>query len=226
MQEGMLAGIIVFFASMLQAMTGFGFAIVATPLLLMVYNSRDCIQISILVSLFIAALLVPKIIKHCDYDMLRRFAAGSLLGVPAGLVFFSMISMTLLKTTVSIVILGLALFSCLCLYQNRHSTGSSVEDANRPPRKLTELLVGLGAGALTAGIGMPGVPLAVYFSVANTAKAVVRSTTLTFFIFVYIASILAQLATVGIESKVVLNSLLLLPCAAAGVALGHRLFFG
>ncbi|MPM94173.1 hypothetical protein SDC9_141318 [bioreactor metagenome] len=48
---------------------------------------------------------------------------------------------------------------------------------------------------------------------------------MTFFIFVYIASILAQLVTVGIGSKALISSLLLLPCAAAGVALGHRLFF-
>lgn len=225
MQEGIFAGIIVFFASILQAATGFGFAIVATPFLLLVYNSRDCIQISILVSLFIAALLVPKVIKHCNYDMLRRLAAGSLLGVPAGLIFFSSISMVILKTTVSAVILGMAIFSCLGLYKKRKSVDSSGDiGSDKPQRKLIEVLVGLGAGALTAGIGMPGVPLALYFSATNTAKEVVRSTTLTFFIFIYIASILAQLATVGIGSKAVQSSMLLLPCAAAGVVLGHRLF--
>lgn len=56
MQDWVLANIIVFFASLLQATTGFGFAIMATPFLLLVYNSRDCIQLSILLSFAIAIL--------------------------------------------------------------------------------------------------------------------------------------------------------------------------
>lgn len=53
--------IAVFGASALQSATGIGFGVIAGPVLLIVLNSRAAIQISIGLSLMIAAVLVPSL---------------------------------------------------------------------------------------------------------------------------------------------------------------------
>lgn len=224
MHEIIFGSLIVFFASTLQALTGFGFAITATPLLLLLFNSRDSIQMSILLSFFIAVILIPRIRREADFGMFRRLAAGSLLGVPVGLALFSVISLDALKITISVVILAITSFSLANWYKNRDGRPASPPAALSNPSPRLELLAGFLAGLLTASIGMPGVPLVLYFITVNTPKEIVRSTTLAFFCIVYVVSILAQTLTVKIGAAVLLTSLKLVPAATLGVIVGHRLF--
>ena len=231
MYELLLANGIVFFASVLQAATGFGFAIMATPFLLLVFNSRDCIQMSILLSFFIAIVLIPKIWRGIQYSLLHKLIVGSIIGVPIGVVFFAYISLDILKISISTVILVISLFSFVKWYAARNGPkdvpaagdpASLQEDVNSA--KQQQLLVGMCAGALTTSVGMPGVPLALYFNVSNSKKEVIRSTTLAFFIVVYSISIIAQAVTVEISGSVVRSSLALLPAAALGVVCGYWIF--
>lgn len=227
MYELILANVIVFFASVLQAATGFGFAIMATPFLLLVFDSRDCIQMSILLSFFIAIVLMPKIRRGINYALLYRLIAGSIIGVPFGIVFFKYISLDTLKISVSIVILLTSLCSFYKGYQSRKAVSGTLASSAAEARKADQhqqLLAGMFAGTLTTSVGMPGVPLAVYFNAANSQKEVIRSTTLAFFIAVYSTSILMQMVTVNIGESAIRTSLFLLPAAAVGVICGHWLF--
>ncbi|MBP2641008.1 MAG: hypothetical protein H6Q66_1959 [Firmicutes bacterium] len=233
MYELILANGIVFFASVLQAATGFGFAIMATPFLLLVFHSRDCIQMSILLSFFIAIVLIPKIWRGIQYDLLHKLIVGSIIGVPIGVAFFAYISLDILKISIGTVILVISLVSLVKWYASRNSPNEvpvpvadnfalRQEDVNSAKRQ--QLLVGMCAGALTTSVGMPGVPLALYFNVSNSKKEVIRSTTLAFFIVVYSISIIAQAVTVEISGSVVRSSLALLPAAALGVVCGYWMF--
>jgi len=231
MYELLLANGIVFFASVLQAATGFGFAIMATPFLLLVFNSRDCIQMSILLSFFIAIVLIPKIWRGIQYNLLHKLIVGSIIGVPIGVAFFAYISLDILKISIGTVILAISLFSFVKWYAGRsgpkdvpaaENFASLQEDVISAKRQ--QLLVGMCAGALTTSVGMPGVPLALYFNVSNSKKEVIRSTTLAFFIVVYSISIISQAVTVEISGSVIRSSLALLPAAALGVVCGYWIF--
>ena len=234
MYEWIFAGLIVFVASVSQAAIGFGFAVVATPFLLLVFNSRDVIQMSIMLSFLIALILTPKIKDQINYDMLKRLIIGSLLGVPVGLFFFAYVSLDVLKLTVSIVILALTFFLISRWYTAKEEPfavgeepvpfSPSLKKWLQEPEQRNEIFVGLCAGALTTSVGMPGVPLALYFAMNNTRKDIVRSTTLAFFIVVYIISMVSQALTVKISLSVVISSSYLIPAAVAGVYLGHILF--
>lgn len=219
-------------ASVSQAAIGFGFAVVATPFLLLVFNSRDVIQMSIILSFLIAVILTPRIKDQINYDMLKRLIIGSIIGVPIGLVFFAYVSLGVLKFSVSIVILTLTFFLVSRWFKEKSFEvgkdpvpfSTSLVNWLKEPEQRNELLVGLCAGALTTSIGMPGVPLALYFAMNNTRKDVVRSTTLAFFIVVYIFSMVTQALTVKISLPVIISSAYLAPAAVAGVYLGHILF--
>lgn len=236
MFEWMLATVIVFFASVLQAATGFGFAIMATPFLLLVFDSRECVQISIILSFIVSLLLIRKIIKDVDKGLLKRLIIGSIVGVPLGVLFFKFVSLDILKITVSIVILIVTFILMVRSFKtsNNHNIEAASEKAQINQNdsegdvttllKRAQLFVGLCAGLLTTSIGMPGVPLILYYNATNTKKETARSTTLVFFIFVYIISMATQLLTVKTNLDIVTTSLVLIPVAVVGVFLGNILF--
>ena len=220
MYEWLFAGAIVFTAAVLQSAVGFGFAVVATPLLLLVFDSRDVIQISMLLSASIALLLLPKIIKEVDAALLKRLFVGSLFGIPIGLFFFAYVSLNIIKLTVGIMVILIGAFLFFWGFKN----GSS-RPTQQSGDKTAELSVGLLSGVLTAGIGMPGIPLSIYFNIQNTEKAVVRSTTLAFFIGVYTVTVIAQMLTVKFSTGAVTSALLLAPALLAGIVVGNILHY-
>ena len=238
MYEWLFAGLIVFLASALQASTGFGFAIMATPFLLMIFDSRDCIQLSIFLSLFIALVLTPKLKQQIDHSLLKRLIQGSIWGAPIGIVFFAFVSLEILKAAVSVAILVIGSFLLYQWYQYYYPRAEKTKEItevdaleikrrqenNCVKGQKSEFLVGLLSGALTTSLGMPGVPLAIYFSARNIKKEVIRSTTLAFFIVVYLFSILLQVFTVDISVDVLRLTLYLIPTAAAGIFLGNMMF--
>ena len=229
MQDWVVANIIVFFASLLQATTGFGFAIMATPFLLLVYNSRDCIQLSILLSFFIAIILTPNIWRAIHYGLLRRLIVGSIVGTPIGLLLFVYMSLDVVKVFIGIITLIVACFSLMKCWNNRLSrvlvkTEELASTIGESPLGRGQWLAGVCSGILTTSIGMPGVPLALYFSVNHINKEIIRSTTLAFFIAVYTFSIVVQVFTVRIGEDVLWSSVELVPAVVAGVICGHFLF--
>lgn len=225
MQEWMLASAIVLFASALQALTGFGFAIIATPLLLLIFNSLDSIQISILLSFLIAVILIPKVKQGIEYCLFRRLALGSVVGIPFGIVIFSLISIDNLKMVIGVIVLVITSFSLYNQYINRtNETLNGKTTVQFSPNTYWELLVGFLSGIFTASVGMPGVPLVLYFVATGIPKETIRSTTLAFFGVVYIFCIIMQMVTVKIAVSVVANSLFLVPSAILGVIIGHWLF--
>lgn len=235
MHELILSCVIVFVASTLQAAIGFGFAIMATPFLLLVYNSADVVLMSNILSLINAAIIMPKIKMDIDYVLLKRLIYGSILGVMAGLLFFIHASLDTLKITVSIVILTVTLSLSFRWIANHfkfaNSKGSckkAKESSNcseTSKEKVKELLIGLCSGVLTTGIGMPGVPLALYFNAKNTPKVIVRSTTLAFFIAVYITSIFSQILAEKMTLDILSSTVMLIPASIAGVFLGNAFFY-
>ncbi|MFZ7101923.1 MAG: sulfite exporter TauE/SafE family protein [Peptococcaceae bacterium] len=221
---------VVLIAAILQSTIGFGFAVMATPFLLLIFKSQDCIQISMLLSFSIAIALLPRIAKEIDYDLLKKLIIGSLLGVPLGLFFFKILNLYYLKLLVSIVVSTLSLFLLFKWYQ-QYVNPSPGKQTSSPKQELREgrgfnfeVITGFLAGIFTSSIGMPGIPLVVYFNWKNTKKEITRSTTLAFFTAVYLYSIISQILIVKIRTDVLTSALSLLPAVLLGVITGSLLF--
>lgn len=210
MESVILFSIIIIVASILQTSTGFGFSIMATPFLLLMFEPREAIQINLILSLVISAALVMKIKKDIDIGILKRFVAGSLAGLPIGIAIFLMLDMILLKLGVSVLILVLTVLLTL----NFRIRGSQRRD----------LAAGGFSGALTTSIGMPGPPLLLYFSGTDTTKEKLRGTTLAFYLWVYAVSLLIQVVFAGTSAEIWTSSLAGLPIVIAGLFLGQILF--
>ena len=94
-------------AALLQAATGIGFGVIAGPIILLAMNSGAAVQVTILLSLLIAALLVPTLYKKADKAFLWRILAGSVLGLPLGIAVFLLVSVDTLKLLAGFAVLTL-----------------------------------------------------------------------------------------------------------------------
>lgn len=240
MFEWLYAVLVVLVAAALQTATGFGFAIMATPLLLAVFDLRDCIQINIFLGLIISAVMLPRVWRWVDYGLLLRLLAGGVVGIPAGVAVFLLFDVSTLKTIISLAIITVILFLSRKNGEAETSDASELADsleqlmgraslasakrAIADPKGRHELLVGVFAGALTSSIAMPGVALMLYYAAANTKKEVARSTTLAYHIVVCIVTILAMLIVGQLRQSAVEASLILIPATAIGIYAGHRCF--
>lgn len=208
--EQLLFVLIIFIASILQTSTGFGFSILATPFLLLLFEPAEAIQINLILSLFISISLMGKISKDIDAGILKRLIIGSIVGLPLGIIVFLFINIQWLKLGIGILVL--ALTGMMMLQFRIHQT------------KGRDLGVGGMSGALTTGIGMPGPPLLLYFSGTDTEKAKLRGTTLAFYLFIYVISLLIQVIFAGTTKTVWVSSGIALPIAVLGMISGQLLF--
>ena len=201
---------IILIASILQTSTGFGFSILATPFLLFLFEPHEAIQINLILSLIISSALIMKIRQDIDFEIIRRLVAGSVIGLPIGIIIFLLIDINRLKLGVSLIILVLTIMLILQFRMNQN--------------KKRDLLVGGLSGSLTTSIGMPGPPLLLYFSGTNTQKEKLRATTLAFYLFIYFVSLLIQVIFAGTNKTIWVSSLSALPLVFVGLYLGQQLF--
>ncbi|WP_261131355.1 sulfite exporter TauE/SafE family protein [Bacillus sp. Marseille-Q3570] len=202
--------LIILVASVLQTSTGFGFSILATPFLLLLFKPTEAIQFNLILSLIISCALITKIRQDIDFGILKRFVIGSAAGLPLGIIVFLSLDMTKLKLGISLIIL---LLTVLLIFKFRMN-----QSKNR------DLVVGGLSGSLTTSIGMPGPPILLYFSGTDTEKERLRGTTLAFYLFIYSMSLLIQVVFAGTNQTVWLSSGYALPLVLIGLFLGQRLF--
>ena len=202
--------VIILVASILQTSTGFGFSILATPFLLLIFEPIEAIQINLILSLVISSALIMKIRKDIDFGILRRFGVGSVIGLPAGIMIFLLVDINRLKLGVSMIILVLTIMLIFKFRINQN--------------KKRDLLVGGLSGSFTTSIGMPGPPLLLYFSGTDTQKETLRGTTLAFYLYIYFVSLIIQVIFAGTNRTVWVSSLWAIPLVFVGLYLGQQLF--
>ncbi|EJV60037.1 membrane protein [Bacillus mycoides] len=201
---------IILVASVLQTSTGFGFSIMATPFLLMLFLPQEAIQINIILSLIISISLIWKIRMDIDFILLKRLTFGSIVGVPFGILLFTSININAFKLAISILLLILTLM-LICNFKIK-STQSR------------DFVVGGLSGLLTTSIGMPGPPLLLYFTGTDTEKGKLRATTLAFYLFIYFISLITQILFTGTNRTIWESSFYAIPIIFLGLFIGQIIF--
>ncbi|QQK79389.1 sulfite exporter TauE/SafE family protein [Salicibibacter cibi] len=202
--------VIILIASILQTSTGFGFSILATPFLLIIFDPIEAIQINLILSIMISLALLNQIKKDIDIKILKRFVIGSLFGLPIGIMTIMVLDINALQLGISFMILLLTVMLIL-KFRFKQTQGR-------------DLFVGGLSGSLTSSIGMPGPPIMLYFSGANMKKETLRGTTLAFYLFIYTMSLITQMIAVGTNVDIWFSSSIAVPLVLLGLYLGQLLF--
>ena len=217
MIDSILIAAIAFFAALAQGATGFGFAIIALPFLLLVMGSLDAVGLTIILNLLVSLVLVPGLWRQAPRGPLTRLALGSLLGFPIGLAVFLQASLDWVRLAVGLVILFFAAW--LAVSQRRAVTIRAAPAA----RRWSEVLVGLVSGAMTTALAMPGPAVMLYLSASGMAKAPLRACTLCLFTLSYGGALVLQTAAGAMGEQIWRAAAVAVLPTILGAVAGHRL---
>ncbi len=203
---------IVFGASVLRGLVGFGFAVATVSLFGVVLPPSDAVLLSVLLQVSIGLWDGPMAIRTCDWPSLRPLILGVAGATPLGL-----LALHWLPGPTARAVLALTAMTVLGLimkpsFARRFQAGAS------------PLAVGCVAGVLNGLAAMPGPPVVAYFMNHAITPAVARASLIVFFGIAATVAALNAMLTGLIEVRLVLAAMSVLPALLLGSMLGTRLF--
>lgn len=207
--------------ALVQAATGFGFAIVAAPVFLWAMNSHAALQILVIIHLVQTIVMVPQIWRDVSGRLLAPLLAGALIGSPIGLAVFIALDVRSLK-----LIVGVLILAATALLIARERGALRPRHAQQPDGREGRggaFVTGGLSGLLTALLVMPGPPLMLYFASRQPRPAEARALAITFFGLCYLTVTLLNVTWAGMRGNVWSLAAALSPAVLLGTLAGMRL---
>ncbi|MGE3796768.1 MAG: sulfite exporter TauE/SafE family protein [Thermomicrobiales bacterium] len=207
----MAALAVVFAAGIISGMAAFGFALVAVPPLLLIYDPPTVTTLCLLL------VMVTRLVVLKDVFQAVEWRVAAIILPPAWLGTF--IGLALLRTLDSAAI-ELIAGSAVVISSVAMLSGWRIP---RSESNVAGLAAGLGSGILSTTSGMAGPPMVLLFTSRRYSAHIFRGTLTVIFYALSLAS-LAQLARDDlIDRSDFRTTLVLLPAAAVGTVVGQRL---
>lgn len=113
MEISVIAPVIIFFASLIQSVFGFGSALFAMPLLVMFISPSIATPMVALISATIGVAMLAKDWRHINVQPVIHLIVSSAVGVPVGLLFLVHADIRLVKLILGLVIFFNSVFTLL-----------------------------------------------------------------------------------------------------------------
>ena len=198
-------------AGIVSGLTGFGLALISTPILLFVYEPRTVIVLTAIFSIFINAAVVWDSWHEARRRLALALLIPALFGIVAGVEVLRVIDPDYVRLGVGVIVI----FSALLLVRDIRLPGADT--------RWGTLVAGSASGALSTSTGLAGPPVVLLLASRGLSKHEFRGTTALYFLPMSVAG-LAVLAFRGlVDASEVPLGLLLIPAAIAGKAIGTAL---
>jgi uncharacterized protein len=142
---------IVFAGAALQRAVGFGFALLAVPLMAFVVPTKSAVVIVFLNGTVTCAWLALRLRRHIEWTTTRRLGLGAIAGAPIGVIILSVISAATLR-------LALGVTTCLAavwiVVSSRRGNPEPVV-----PQRSTTFAMGFVSGVINTSLATNGPPL-------------------------------------------------------------------
>lgn len=155
---------VLFVASLIRSVFGFGEALVAVPLLALVMPVEVAAPVAALVSVTVAGIVIVQDWQKIHAGSAGRLVISSLFGIPLGLILLKTVAEPIVKAILAIVIIGFSFYSLAT--RSRHELKND----------RLAWLFGFGAGVLGGAYGMNGPPLVVYGTLRRWSPGRFRAT--------------------------------------------------
>ena len=205
-------GASVLLASVVRAMTGWAFSIIAVPMLCLVFPPDQAVVLNILLALAATVKNVPAMRGQISRHIFLPLLFSGLVGTPAGYWLHTVVGDAGLRLGMGLLVLALS--AAMLLITPR-------------PRPLTLpalALAGLASGLLGGAVGIAGPPVVLLFVLTATDMGQARATLALGLLTVCLLAACAYLAGGHITRPVLLLFALALPVVLLGDSLGNRLF--
>lgn len=156
---------IIFLATLIRSIFGFGESLVAVPLLALFVPIEIAVPVSVLVSIVVAGVVVIQ-----DWEKIHFKSAGwlvffSMLGIPLGLWLLTSVDEHVVKISLAVVIIG---FACYSIFWRTIKLESE--------SRIGLFFCGLLAGVFGGAYGLNGPPLVVYGTMRGWSAQHFRAT--------------------------------------------------
>lgn len=210
--EIILIGLIIFLAAFNQGLTGFGFALTSIPLLTLVVGVKEAIPLAALCGLIVNIYLLIQLKEHIDFSDIKLLIAGSVTGIPLGVLFLSHADEHLVMKILAGVILLFVLIN----------TTHFIKPFNISNR--WAIVFGFISGILGGAFNTNAPPVLIYFYLKNWDKFKQKASITGFFI-VASTLIVTSHAISGFTTPTVLKHVAFaIPFLLAGILTGSSLF--
>lgn len=196
-------------ASLAQSISGFGFALLAVPLMQLVVEPRDAVVITTFIGALSTTTQAVLDRQHVDRIMTRRLVAASYLGMPFGLLVFLYVSDTGLRIGLGVVVIAAA-FSLLRGFSLR-------------PSRVMDWAFGFLSGVLATSTSTNGPPLVFLMQARNYAPQDFRSTINTVFSFANIGAIALFISSGMVTKESFIAALASIPGLIVALKIGYWL---
>lgn len=206
----LLACAAVFLAVVSQLLTGFGFAMVLIPLLMLRIPPAEAVMVSAMLGAVLTLIQAIRDREHIDRPMASSLLTWSLIGLPIGVLVLKWLPAAILKWVVI-----LAVFAALYVV---------VRGLAIPRSRLSSALTGLISGTLLTSTGINGPPVVAFVRTLPGTVRQYRATIATIFcvqgwlgVFLFAVSGQLERHTLGLAGV----GLLVMP---VGIFVGEHLF--
>ena len=205
--------LIIIFSSLIKGITGFGFALVSFPLLLMWYTPKEIIPVLMICNLIASVMIVlqKKDHKLLDKQSYYLIAAGGIFTIVGVIALSSTDGKWLIRFS------GI-LFILLTIYSLARKNTKSITMRNR-----AYLSAGAFIGFLTGAISVSGPPLALFLNKANISNRKFREIFAAFSIITAVFAIFGYYHAGMMTMQTLTLALTFVPILLTGSVFGKKL---
>ena len=138
--------VIICIAAVLQTISGFGFSLLAMPLLSIFVDIQDAVVIATLCGIFTNAVHLRKDFQLVERSIARRISLSALIGMPLGVVVLSVFSATHMRAIIGAVIVVLVFLMMRNFILKTENTN-------------VDIVLGAFSGLLATSVSTNGPPL-------------------------------------------------------------------
>lgn len=197
-------------SAVIQNIVGFGFALLAVPLMVLAVDPHDAVIISTFLGLGSSCFQAFNGRRDSQWNVIARLSISAIAGIPIGLLIFSHVNERLLKGC-----LALGIFFAVFLLARRTSLGVS--------NTRLEIAAGVLSGALSSSLSTNGPPLVFALQGRGLPIAQFRATISTIFTISGFVTLLSFLMMRKVNSDSVVGVLYSLPILGIGILIGQKL---
>jgi len=197
-------------AAYIFSITGFGFCLIAAPLLLFILEPKSVVIINILMVPVLSVLILLQARRHLNVRRVAFLCIGNILGIFPGTYILLIVEAPTLKLIIASLII---LFCILLLLGHSHQFKRE---------NIGSAIFGFISGLLLTSTSLAGPPVVIFYLNQKWEREQFRATLAAYWFFTYIVA-LGLLGTTGmVTADLLVKALIFLPPLLLGVYLGIK----
>jgi len=212
LQQLILVWIVVVFAAVIRAFTGFGFALAAVPAFSLLMAPTQAVVLSVMLTLAVSLFTLKTFWGQLPLKPMMPMISFSLVGTMLGAGLLGGISAQSFQLWIGLSVIAACLL--LTFYRPTHLAGGAVLGS----------VAGLLSGLMNGAFAIPGPPIVVYAVATQSDPDKTRALLMTFFLFSASFGLIAYAAAGYVSASSLWLFLVSFPAMVLGDKLGYRLF--